>query len=318
MMTSTIHSINPILSSVQRVISHKNVPSNSIIITSLPKIFFHPSLQLALRSHFDSYGQIIAWNLLPNVARILVVYSDPEPAVAARTEMDQFVFEESEIKELFLSLSDLNDRYHSETTELFNDLKRTTIRVYFGPKTYISTSTMDSQNKPEHFEERLEDEGAGDREVNDRLKPPSLEKNFLISPPGSPPVGWTQITEDAPNQNSLADDLCQRLRFLSVGDEEEAKENNNDEDNQQRPSQGNAIQSDGCQQPAALNEIIILPAQPARQLPALKVQPIQASLPSPGMNIHLVKETIESMLVSAGNKISPTPRPDIFSTAFRN
>ncbi|KAI9625948.1 hypothetical protein KEM48_010648 [Puccinia striiformis f. sp. tritici PST-130] len=255
-MTSTIHSINPILSSVQRVISHKNVPSNSIIITSLPKIFFHPSLQLALRSHFDSYGQIIAWNLLPNVARILVVYSDPEPAVAARTEMDQFVFEESEIKELFLSLSDLNDRYHSETTELFNDLKRYFIRLFFSFSAGFSISILTfccnfsylnftmqhnhssifwSENvylnvynglteQPEHFEERLEDEGAGDREVNDRLKPPSLEKNFLISPPGSPPVGWTQITEDAPNQNSLADDLCQRLRFLSVGDEEEAKE----------------------------------------------------------------------------------------------
>lgn len=30
------------------------------------------------------------------------------------------------------------------------------------------------------------------------LEVPALEKNWLISPPGSPPVGWTQIREDPP------------------------------------------------------------------------------------------------------------------------
>jgi hypothetical protein len=68
----------------------------------------------------------------------------------------------------------------------------------------------------------------------------------------------------------------------------------------------------GSLRPASLKEIIILPAQPARHLPALKVQPIHASRPSPGMGIHLVKATIESMLASAGHKIAPTPRPEVF------
>ena len=50
----------------------------------------------------------------------------------------------------------------------------------------------------------------------DLLRPPQLEKNFLISPPGSPPVGWEQVREDPPNSTPLADDLIAALRRLQV------------------------------------------------------------------------------------------------------
>ena len=52
------------------------------------------------------------------------------------------------------------------------------------------------------------------------LRPPTPEKNFLISPPGSPPVGWEQVREDPPNATPLADDLMQALRELQVRDQE--------------------------------------------------------------------------------------------------
>ncbi|EIM82402.1 Calcipressin, partial [Stereum hirsutum FP-91666 SS1] len=50
------------------------------------------------------------------------------------------------------------------------------------------------------------------------LHPPALEKNFLISPPGSPPVGWEPIKEDPPNSAPLADDLIVALRNLQVAE----------------------------------------------------------------------------------------------------
>ncbi|KAI0344986.1 Calcipressin [Trametopsis cervina] len=50
----------------------------------------------------------------------------------------------------------------------------------------------------------------------DLLRPPQLEKNFLISPPGSPPVGWEQIREEPPNNTPLADDLMVALRKLQI------------------------------------------------------------------------------------------------------
>ena len=46
------------------------------------------------------------------------------------------------------------------------------------------------------------------------LAPPAIEKNFLISPPGSPPVGWESLREEAPNHAPLADDLITALRKL--------------------------------------------------------------------------------------------------------
>ncbi|KAF8496784.1 Calcipressin [Russula emetica] len=48
------------------------------------------------------------------------------------------------------------------------------------------------------------------------LRPPAIEKNFLISPPGSPPVGWEQVTEEPPNAMPLADDLIAALRKLQL------------------------------------------------------------------------------------------------------
>jgi calcipressin-2 len=48
------------------------------------------------------------------------------------------------------------------------------------------------------------------------LRPPAIEKNFLISPPGSPPVGWEQIVEDPPNATPLAEDLIAALRRLQL------------------------------------------------------------------------------------------------------
>lgn len=55
-------------------------------------------------------------------------------------------------------------------------------------------------------------------QLDDRnlLRPPQLEKNFLISPPGSPPVGWEPIREDPPNHAPLADDLMAALRKLQI------------------------------------------------------------------------------------------------------
>ena len=48
------------------------------------------------------------------------------------------------------------------------------------------------------------------------LQPPQHEKDFLISPPGSTPVGWEQVREDPPNATPLTENLIHALRKLEV------------------------------------------------------------------------------------------------------
>ncbi|KAG8905861.1 carbohydrate-binding module 1 protein [Tulasnella sp. 403] len=49
-----------------------------------------------------------------------------------------------------------------------------------------------------------------------RLPVPHTTKNFLISPPGSPPVGWEPAEEEAPNAETLAADLIAALHRLQL------------------------------------------------------------------------------------------------------
>lgn len=42
------------------------------------------------------------------------------------------------------------------------------------------------------------------------------ERNFLISPPGSPPVGWVPVREDPPNESPLAQDLVDALERVKA------------------------------------------------------------------------------------------------------
>lgn len=50
------------------------------------------------------------------------------------------------------------------------------------------------------------------------LAPPAHPRNFLVSPPGSPPEGWEPIVEDAPNEQTLADDLVKALQSIQIDD----------------------------------------------------------------------------------------------------
>ena len=79
---------------------------------------------------------------------------------------------------------------------------RVTLRVYRGDPTPLDTP-----------EAKYDPDGTRKRNPY-YLAPPSPTKNFLISPPGSPPEGWEPIQEEPPNVTPLADDLMAALHKL--------------------------------------------------------------------------------------------------------
>lgn len=63
------------------------------------------------------------------------------------------------------------------------------------------------------------------------LEPPVLQRNWMISPPGSPTEGWVQVEEEAPNSVTLHEDIQAALDRLAnqydqKPDEEEPEEDN--------------------------------------------------------------------------------------------
>ncbi|KAH9814137.1 Calcipressin-domain-containing protein [Melampsora americana] len=282
-----------------------SVATNTLIITSLPSAFYHPSFQTSLRAHFASYGPLAAWISLASLGRILVVYhatsSSDDGSISARRarrEMDRFVIEAGEGKARLADEEpgvgrpadelDPQTVAEKELEELVRNLPKTIFRIYFGPSTPTTPSApITIYPKPDGSQ------GISTLSDDCKLKPPVSDKNFLISPPGSPPVGWEQIEEDAPNTASLAEDLCQRLRFLSVGENEDGEDEEESEDQESKE-----------------HDIVIIAPSPSSLLPTLKVQQSGSRGERPGMAIGMVKATIDSMLGGQKtDRITPTARP---------
>ncbi|SPO21014.1 uncharacterized protein UTRI_00491 [Ustilago trichophora] len=150
--------------------------TNTLILSNLPVEFFIPHICSLLLSLLNTYGPMVRWTPLPSVGRAVVVFEDSEGAAMAKAGLDRLVlpFEDSDVQGV--------ERACDEDDG-------TILRAMFGPIT-------DPATEPE------------------TLAVPTTDKNFLISPPGSPPVGWEPIREDPPNRDTLAEDLMKALADL--------------------------------------------------------------------------------------------------------
>ncbi|GAA5978607.1 hypothetical protein JCM10908_004420 [Rhodotorula pacifica] len=209
-------------------------PSNVLILV-VPSLVLHSSLLPAFHAHFATYGTLHAWTPLPGLGRVVCVYGDEKEAQAARDEMDGFFWAD----EVDLKARGLDPGQAYEP-----------LRAYYGPSFPPSRFV----HLPSHANGPPPSSAASTSAADQQhLAVPSSGRNFLISPPGSPPVGWQQLEEDSPNtqtwhegdepptpnsgqveleelkkaaspDEAWADELARALRFLSVdvgGDEDE-------------------------------------------------------------------------------------------------
>lgn len=159
--------------------------TNTLIVPSLAPSFFDPLVLQALRDLFGSYGQLHSWAPLRGLGRIILVYWDERHAEDAKLGTDG------------LHLGSDSHGYVAFAGMTHTDLGRPSfvLRVFRGTPTPTQASEPST------------------------LAVPALEKNFLISPPGSPPVGWEPVVEDPPNKDALAADLMEALRRLQLSRE---------------------------------------------------------------------------------------------------
>ncbi|GAA6062474.1 hypothetical protein JCM10212_000009 [Sporobolomyces blumeae] len=262
----------------------KPLATNSLILV-LPRLLFSPALLPLFHAHFGSYGNMLAWTPLERLGRVLVVYDEVADSATAKHEMDGFVWEDDHADEqAYASTSRSRGDGHAG--------QPLPLRAFFGPALPVPL--------PASLSSTL-------------LAVPTTSRNFLISPPGSPPVGWEQIEEDAPNKqlwheqdevdpqelgetfnDKWANELVRALRFLSV-----------DSDGPEVPEDAEDERHEGTRDPGLPKTQVILPPSADSPRPAVVVStppasgpPSQTATPPPGAaRISSVKATIESMLV---------------------
>ncbi|KPV75695.1 uncharacterized protein RHOBADRAFT_52730 [Rhodotorula graminis WP1] len=230
-------------------------PTNSLILCLPPSRVLDPLLHL-LHAHFASaYGTLHAWTPLVSFGRVVAVYATEDEAARAKGEMDGFVWEDE----------------HERTVEHPQPL-----RVYFGPTFPLDRLAY------------LPRTAGHPPPASSLLEVPASGKNFLISPPGSPPVGWEQIEEDAPNRRTFhdgdasddevdfdelkkagggddgrwADELSKALRFLSVqgGGDSDDDELEGDDVGQEGDDEVMADSDSGRQPRAPSTHVVLAPA----------------------------------------------------------
>ncbi|KAL7410168.1 Calcipressin-domain-containing protein [Mrakia frigida] len=165
--------------------------TNTLALLLPHPFLFHPPILALLRSHYETFGTIHTWAPIRAFGRVIVVFDDEEGAMRAKREGDRLEIGGEEEEEGKEGHRLPEGTYFPRPTEGGGNHPKLTLRLYLAAPTVLEPSSTD------------------------HLEPPPITKNFLISPPGSPPEGWEAILEDPPNSNTLAADLTRALEALA-------------------------------------------------------------------------------------------------------
>ncbi|CDH49383.1 predicted protein [Lichtheimia corymbifera JMRC:FSU:9682] len=162
---------------------------------NVPAIFFqNPTVISTIRQHFESFGDLYTFVVIKGFRRLMIVYNETSSAVKARdfldrrmlswTTVDHSIVEDLSLDYISSSMGCQAQQQPPSSPLPGRRYEDMIVRLYFG------------QHNPINPDPRLF-----------QLQVPQSEKNFLISPPGSPFADWKQKTESPPNTAVLASDL---------------------------------------------------------------------------------------------------------------
>ncbi|WFD06430.1 hypothetical protein MVES1_001775 [Malassezia vespertilionis] len=167
--------------------------TNTIMFANLPEAFFESEeLVLQLQTLLCTYGHLVDWSPLSAFGRAVAVFEQAHEAANVKYALDR----------LLLLHEDL-------PTYAYDTHADCALRVYFCVDTPLVLLPDGEFVVARSFDASKQ-----------YLEPPEPEREFLLSPPGSPPVGWEPQLEDGPNKEALAFDLIAALQKLLVNSEE--------------------------------------------------------------------------------------------------
>ncbi|KAL8293042.1 hypothetical protein RQP46_000736 [Phenoliferia psychrophenolica] len=315
--------------------ARSRVVATNTLVCLFPPALFAPELLPLFEAHFSSYGPVAAWTPLERLGRVLVVYDDVASATAARREMDGFVWEDDD--------DDADSRSREPSTGAAAPGEQSSPASSDAPSAARSTSVVPFQRRGVHALLSPSLTHFAPPSLPNRtstcsspppaalraffgpslslplaslhstlLSVPALSRNFLISPPGSPPVGWEQTLEEAPNRSALpehpdeeggmawGDELARALRYLSVSSNDDVDDdaqggdahlasNGIEQDDQSSPTTHTIVAA--AAQAVGPSITVSTPPAPAEPSVGTATPP-----PAGAARITAVKATIESML----------------------
>lgn len=316
-----------------------DVDTNTILLSShplpIPSLFSPPLLQ-SLLALLDAYAPVVGWDPHPEKGYMRVVFDDRPPSQSAGAD-------DSTPSN---AVPPATEAPKGDASSISSGIARimgtlgglpleTDAEDYTGPPPALSVRPLERVDITRLLPSQLSgplpslalpgSENNGPLDVTakagtgatplfqptDHLLPPSTDRNFLISPPGSPPIGWEPIREDPPNRETLALDLMEALRNLSR-DMDAASASNDDgaEQSVEGSNAGGASSEAGLLSSSAAPIQVVIPADEpigagagTIPVPAVTVQSFDSpSLSSSGdvspqkkRDITMVKATVESM-----------------------
>lgn len=301
--------------------------SNLLLLRTQPQPYpslFQAPLLSSLLALLDAYAPVVGWDPSPAEGTMRVVF-DNRRSAARRVEDDlsrvQEVLDGLQLEVEGVAAGEEPPRLSATVLAHGIDVDSLLPRGLTDP----ATSSRDGAPQRSAFA------------PTDHLQPPNTDRNFLISPPGSPPIGWEPIREDPPNRETLAGDLIEALKRLSGGarededKEEEQRETKAQAQAQAQAGSGGSTGSTNSPRPGEVKVVMRSGQEDGQEGLTVTVQSFddegddgQESAGSSRPDITKVKATVESMQTSGnvdglglgnaaggGKRITPTGRPPL-------
>ncbi|WFD30886.1 hypothetical protein MSPP1_001910 [Malassezia sp. CBS 17886] len=262
--------------------------SNTLMLANLPLAFFQSEMLVQmLQDVLNSYGSVVEWTPLPAFGRGCVVFETADEAAAVKHALDRVLLPyEGDALDEAAHNGDVQRAAPSSDSDV--------LRVYFHTPTALELLPSGDYivSRTQHFAEQ-------------RLAPPKPEREFLISPPGSPPVGWEPREEEGPNAVALAADLVDALQRLQQEQEGCAG---------LRVGSDEADEREHVRRTGPGEPFLVVPTATSLAAPSVFVQETSdneaaQTTPQDAPPLNQVKATVESM--QGGVPRHPTARPPL-------